>query len=564
MDNDSASLKSMTTNPTKESRLSQRYQSWQALQSERDFWNNHTLLEAFNNSPQRAQQFSLETEHFYFDFSKNHLREETLYALNALADEAELSKHISAFFNGEKVNHTEDRKALHMALRSPSNDTEEEKAVHDVLWQMGKFIDQVHSDTWVGFKDQPITDVVNIGIGGSDLGARMVVNALEPFQLPHTKVHFVTNVDGADISSCLTDLNPATTLFIVASKTFTTLETLTNANTAKQWLLDSGCSEDFIDHHFVAITTNLEKAAEFGIPEKNIFTMWDWVGGRYSLWSAIGLPIALAVGMKQFKQLLAGANQMDEHFKTAPIRENLPALLGLITFWYTQFWQSTSQAILPYNNVLSHFPAFLQQLDMESLGKQVDREGEKVDYPTGIVVWGTEGTNGQHSFHQLLHQGTQIIPADFIVCRRAQTKLPEHQRELFACCLSQSQALMAGKSLAQAKQEILASGKDEGYANWLAPHKVIPGNRPSNTLMLDELTPESLGALIAAYEHKVFTLSVLLNVNPFDQWGVELGKQLGKPISQAIQSILENERSDNFGDLDGSTQLLIDRFTKKA
>jgi len=541
-------------------KLSDYYSNWEKLVREQERWTDRTLLDEFESDPHRATAFSRTFENLFIDFSKNHLTDSSFQLLLDIAQEAKLSEKIESLFNGDIVNTTEERKALHVALRSPNNESLEEQAVQETLAKMTKFVDKIHTDTWLGFSDEPIKDIVHIGIGGSDLGPRMVTAALKPFQLPHTKVHFVANIDGADIDSILSPLSADTTLFIVASKSFTTLETLENALTAREWLTNNGCKEDGIAKHFVSITANVAKAIEFGIDESNLFPMWDWVGGRYSLWSAIGLPIALSIGMKQFKQLLTGAHKMDEHFRNAPAQENLPVIQALIAFWYGQFWNASSQVFLPYNHLLEFFPAFLQQLDMESLGKSTSLDGNKIDYSTGLVVWGTEGTNGQHSFHQLLHQGTQLIPADFIVCTKAQHKLTHHQEHLYACCLSQSQALMTGKTFEQAKKELVDSGLSEEKANDLAQHKVVPGNRPSTSIVMKELTPESLGSLIAMYEHKVFTLSVLLNINAFDQWGVELGKQLGTPIHKAL--IASKDGADSEMKFDSSTQQLIDLFNQ--
>ncbi|MGI1679768.1 MAG: glucose-6-phosphate isomerase [Cellvibrionaceae bacterium] len=545
----------------KTAKLSDYYASWEKLIRERERWNDRTLLDEFGSDPSRASAFSRSFDHLFIDFSKNHLTESSFQLLLTLAQEAKLPEKIEALFQGDIVNTTEERKALHVSLRSPNSETEEELAVQETLVKMSKFVDEIHTDTWVGFSGKPIKDVVHIGIGGSDLGPRMVVNALQPYQLPHTKVHFVANIDGADIDSVISPLSAETTLFIVASKSFTTLETLENALTAREWLTSNGCEKGDVTKHFVSITANISKAIEFGISEDNLFPMWDWVGGRYSLWSAIGLPIALSIGMKGFKKLLTGANKMDEHFRNAPPQENLPIIQALIAFWYSHFWSASSQVILPYNHLLEFFPAFLQQLDMESLGKSANLDGKKIDYPTGLVIWGTEGTNGQHSFHQLLHQGTQLIPADFIVCKKAQHKLTHHHEHLFACCLSQSQALMTGKSFEQAKKELIEGGASEKKSNELAHHKIVPGNRPSTSIVMDELTPESLGSLIAMYEHKVFTLSVLLNINAFDQWGVELGKQLGTPIHSALTASSETEEASDMK-FDSSTQQLIDFFKK--
>ena len=531
--------------------LSQRYSAFQSLQTHQQLFTTQKLTTLFDQDSQRANNFYKQAVGLGIDFSKNFITADTLSLFEQLLTQANFGELRAAMFNGEIVNHTEQRKVLHVALRSPNQHTEEEKAVHAALAKISDFVTAIHSQQWHGFSGKPITDVVNIGIGGSDLGPRMVCQALEPFQQDGLRCHFVANIDGADLHLQLKNLDPETTLFIIASKSFTTLETLENGKSARTWLMKSGCASQDVGKHFVAITANNEKAVAFGIEENNCFPMWDWVGGRYSLWSAIGLPIALSVGMDNFRALLAGAHAMDQHFLTAPVSENLPALQALLVFWYTQHWGARSQAILPYNHHLGFFPAYLQQLEMESLGKSCDRDGNPTNYQTGIVVWGTEGTNGQHSFHQLLHQGTQLIPADFIVCKKALHPFANHQQHLVANCLAQSQALMCGKSLQQAKQELLSAGMSEPDADQLAPHKIIAGNRPSTTIVLEELNPETLGALIALYEHKVFTLSVLYNINAFDQWGVELGKQLSGPIYSAL--INKNITSD----IDSSSQHLI-------
>jgi len=537
--------------------LNSRFPSWQALSKKRQEWNKKTLADEFKKDEARANTFSLSACDLFLDYSKNHIDTETFDLLIQLTGEAKLKEKINALFSGEKINNTENRKVLHTALRSPKTSSEEERAVHGTLEKMAVFAEQVHNESWRGFTGKPIKNVVNIGIGGSDLGPRMVTAALLPFHLPQLKLHFVANIDGADIASCLADLAPETTLFVLASKSFTTLETLENAKTARRWLKKSGCEDGDIAKHFVSITSNIKAATEFGIHADNIFPMWDWVGGRYSLWSAIGLPIALAIGFDKFNLLLSGAHEMDEHFRNAEAKNNLPVIQAVLTFWYNQFWGAQSQVILPYNNLLKFFPAFLQQLDMESLGKSVDRDGNTIDYPTGMIIWGSEGANGQHSFHQLLHQGNRCIPADFIINKHSRYDLESQQEHLIACCLSQSQALLQGKSLEQARQELLDEGYDEKQAEEIAKHKVIPGNRASNTLVMEELSPKNLGALIALYEHKVFVLSVLSNTNAFDQWGVELGKQLSGPIVSALR----NQR-EGMEQLDASTRQLVDRLSQ--
>lgn len=540
--------------------LSQHLPHWETLSGHKKAWNS-TIKELFQLDPHRAEHYSLTVGPLLLDYSKTHLNETTLKHLLALAEDCQLGQAIQDLLSGKHVNNTEDRPAWHTALRQKL-DTEAaltpvQEEIRATKAQMAAFVQKLHSGHWHGHSGKTITDIVNIGIGGSDLGPRMVCKALSDFHLPQVKVHFIANIDGAEIYHTLKQLKPATTLFIVASKSFTTLETLENAKAARQWIVSDGCSISKLKHHFVAISTNLKNAIEFGIDEENIFPMWDWVGGRYSLWSAIGLPIALAVGWQAFEELLDGAAHMDEHFATAPLKHNMPVLLAFITFWYSQCWGAKSQAVLPYSHLLQRFPDFLQQLDMESLGKSVNRQGKAVAYPTGLALWGTEGSNGQHSFHQLFHQGTETIPLDFITILRENHPYPNQHQQLLASCLSQSQALLEGKTLAQAKQELAESGLPKAEVERLAPHKVISGDRPSNTLVLEQLTPRSLGHLIALYEHKVYVLSVLLNINPFDQWGVELGKELSTAISAAVQS------GKLPGHWDSSTRRLAERMLKR-
>lgn len=512
------------------------------------------LLSLFKQNPQRAEEFSLSVGKLWMDYSKNHLTEAVLDDLCQMAANKGLPQAIDDLMSGKKVNHTEGRAAWHTALRQPEDPTED-KLIAQTLGKMGHFVEQLKSQSWKGYTGKPISTVVNIGIGGSDLGPRMVSQGLVEFQMTQPEVLFIANIDGADLMDTIAELNPETTLFIIASKSFSTLETLNNGLSARQWALTAGCPKEELYKHFVAISSNIEAASEFGIAEENIFPMWDWVGGRYSLWSAIGLPIALSIGMDNFKALLAGAHQMDQHFATAPLNQNMPVLAALISYFYSQYWGATTHAVLPYAQRLSRLPAYLQQLDMESLGKSVNRAGVSVNYPTGSVIWGTEGTNGQHSFHQLLHQGTQLIPVDFIAVKQPMSSLKEQHDQLLACCISQSQALLQGKTLAQAIQELRDQGLSTEEAASLAPHKVIPGNRPNNFILMEDLSPESLGALIAFYEHKVYATGVLLDLNPFDQWGVELGKQLGGPLYKALSEGEVNAAWDS------STQSIISKVS---
>jgi glucose-6-phosphate isomerase len=492
------------------------------------------LKALFAQDADRFARFSCEAAGILLDYSKNLLTDEIRAQLLTLAHNAGVQDAIAAMFRGDVINNTEQRQVLHVALRSPKRATPQEQAVHATLDRMEAFVNEVATGTWLGFDGRPITDVVNIGIGGSDLGPAMVYEALAPFHLAQLRCHFVSNVDPVHLEQTLMRLDASTTLFVIASKTFTTLETMLNANAARAWLLQRGADEAALVKHFVAVSANVERAAAFGIDADNIFPMWDWVGGRYSLWSAIGLPVALGIGMTHFRTLLEGAHAMDEHFRAAPFAKNLPVILALLHVWYANFLCAESQVVLPYAQNLHLFPAFLQQLDMESLGKSVDRNGDRLGSPSGAIVWGSAGTNGQHSFHQLLHQGTHLIPADFIAVVQSATGNREQQRQLLANCFAQGQALMDGKTLEQATAELSAQGLSDDAADALAPHKVVPGNRPSNTLLLRKLTPATLGALVALYEHKVYVQSIVLGINAFDQWGVELGKALSSDVYSAI------------------------------
>jgi glucose-6-phosphate isomerase len=456
--------------------------------------------------------------------------------LLALARQTDVEGWRDRMFAGARINVTEDRAVLHVALRNRSNrpimvDGEDVMpAVNGVLDQMRAFSEQVRGGAWRGHRGDAITDVVNIGIGGSDLGPLMVCEALKPYHRPDLRPHFVSNVDAAHLVHTLAKLEPARTLFIVASKTFTTQETMTNAGSARAWLVEHLGSEAAVARHFVAVSTNAEAVRAFGIDPANMFGFWDWVGGRYSLWSAIGLPIALAVGMARFEELLAGAHAMDEHFRTTPLERNLPVLLGVLGVWYRDFLGAASHAVLPYDQHLHRFPAYLQQGDMESNGKSVRRDGLPVDYPTGPIIWGEPGTNGQHAFYQLIHQGTELIPADFIAAAESQTPLGDHHEKLLANFFAQTEALMRGKTADEARAELAAEGLTGAALEALLPHKVFEGNRPTNSILYRKLTPTTLGRLIALYEHKIFTQGVIWNINSFDQWGVELGKQLAKAI----------------------------------
>lgn len=532
--------------------------AWRALQRHRSVAASFQLGDLFESQADRYEALSFSGAGIFADFSKNLINTETLTLLTDLAEEVNLGAHIDALFSGQQVNLTEKRPALHTALRSSNPHTAGYEAeVASATAQMERFVAAVYSGEFRGFGGDPITDVVNIGIGGSDLGPQMVTEALAVFNTGVVRSHFVSNVDATDLNSTLAALNPATTLFVVASKTFSTLETLTNAATARSWLLQWANDDKAIAHHFVAVTTNIEKATAFGVAPDSVFPLWDWVGGRYSLWSAIGLPIALAVGVDGFHQLRAGAAAMDRHFATAPFSENLPVLLGLIGIWYSNFWDAHSHAVLPYDHYLRLFPKYLQQLEMESNGKRARVAGGEVEVNTGTVIWGEAGTNGQHSFHQLLHQGSQFVPVDFIAVLTTHHPVGEHHGLLLANCLAQSRALMMGKTLAEAQAEFAAMGYSDSEIAMFAPHKVMLGNRPSTTLVLDELSPTTLGALIALYEHKVYVQSVIWGINAFDQWGVELGKQL----CHEIYDVMRQRQPSSV--VDPSTAGLIQRYHKK-
>jgi len=514
--------------------------AWQSLRDHQAALAPLHLRDLFRSDPHRFDRFCAEGGGLFLDFSKHRLVDDTLNLLSVLADQAGLAVRRDAMFSGAPINLTEGRAVLHTALRNRSSTpvlvdgVDVMPGIRDVLARMRAFSDGVRSGSIAGHTGQPIRDVVNLGIGGSDLGPLMACEALEPYARPDLRVHFVSNVDGAHLGRVLKRLDPATTLFIVASKTFTTQETLANARSARTWLVAGMGGDAAVASHFAALSTNLQGTAAFGIPDERVFEFWDWVGGRYSLWSAIGLSIALYVGMDNFDALLDGAHAMDEHFRSEPWPRNLPAIMGLLGIWYRDFWGAATHAVLPYDQSLHRFAAHLQQLDMESNGKRVDLQGRAIAYPTGPVIWGEPGTNGQHAFFQHLHQSTDWTPCDFILPLRTHYAMGDHHRMLMANCLAQSQALMQGRTLEEAHAELLAQGLEPGAAQALAPHKVFPGNRPSSTLLVPQLTPHALGALIALYEHKVFVQGTIWNVNSFDQWGVELGKVLAGRILQDL------------------------------
>ena len=531
--------------------------AWKALQTHHASVRDTHLRTLFAQDPGRAERFTLDAVGLHLDYSKHRITPETLQLLLRLADESGLRARIDAMFRGERINTTEGRAVLHVALRAPREqrlllDGEDVVAkVHAVLDRMHAFAERVRGGDWRGHTGARIRNVVNLGIGGSDLGPVMACEALRHYADRSLTFRFVSNVDPTDFAEATHGLDPAQTLFIVASKTFTTLETMSNARAARQWCLRTLGDERAIAKHFVAVSTNADEVARFGIDPSNMFEFWDWVGGRYSLWSAIGLSIALVVGMDRFEELLEGAHGMDEHFRSAPLEGNMPVILALIGIWHVNFLGCPTHAVLPYDQYLHRLPAFLQQLDMESNGKRVDRDGRTVDYATGPVLWGEPGTNGQHAFFQLLHQGTQVVPADFIAAVEGHHALGDHHRLLLANCLAQTQALAFGKTEPEALAELLGQGMHSDAARRLAPYKAFPGNRPTSTILLDRLTPANLGALIALYEHKVFVQGAVWNIDSFDQWGVELGKQLAGRVAGAL------ERGSPASDMDASTAGLV-------
>jgi len=516
--------------------------SWKALQANYDAVSQLHLRDIFAKDPERFNKFTVQFNDMLLDFSKNRITEETFALLLKLAQDANLNTWIEKMFSGEKINTTEGRAVLHLALRNRSDrpifvdGKDVMPDVRRVLEQMRIFTESVRSGEWKGFTGEAITDVVNIGIGGSDLGPYMVTEALKPYGKPGFNVHFVSNVDGTHIAETLKKLNPKTTLFVVASKTFTTQETITNAISAKNWFLETAKQTDAIAKHFVAISTNAKAVAEFGIDTKNMFEFWDWVGGRYSLWSAIGLSIALFIGMDGFEALLTGAYEMDEHFRSTSFEKNIPVILALLGVWYNNFFGAESHAVLPYDQYLHRLPAYLQQGDMESNGKSISRENEKVNYATGPIIWGEPGTNGQHAFYQLIHQGTKLIPADFLAPIHSQNPIGEHHPALLSNFFAQTEALMKGKTPEEARAELEKAGLQGEAVAALLPHKVFEGNKPTNSILFEKLTPKMLGSLIAMYEHKIFVQGVIWNVNSYDQWGVELGKQLAKVILPELKS----------------------------
>ena len=536
--------------------------AWKTLTEHSQTLKTKKISALFEEEKGRFELFSINAAGIFLDFSKNILTKETFSLLLKLAEEHDLKNWIKKMFSGEKINITENRSVLHIALRNRSNSpiTVEGKDImpdiNRVLNRIRNFSDSVRNGTWKGYSEKKITDIVNVGIGGSNLGPAMAVEALTPYTDPKLKLHFVSNVDGTHIAETVKKLNPETTLFIIASKTFTTLETMTNAKTARGWFLKTAKDEAFIAKHFVAVSTNRTAVEKFGIDPENMFEFWDWVGGRYSMWSAIGLSIVLAVGMDNFEKFLSGAHEMDNHFKTADFENNIPVVLALIGILYNNFFGFETHALLPYDQYLRRLAAYVQQLDMESNGKHLQKDGTKIDTSTGPIIWGEPGTDGQHAFYQLIHQGTKKVPADFLAPVNTHNKIGEHHTLLLANFFAQTEALMNGKTEEQVIEELKESGFDEGQIKKIAPHKVFEGNRPSNSIMFKQLDPKTLGALIAMYEHKVFVQGIIWNICSFDQWGVELGKQLANRI------IPELKDTEEVTSHDPSTNGLINYYKK--
>jgi glucose-6-phosphate isomerase len=534
--------------------------AWKALEVHLKEIKSVEMKDLFDEDDQRFDKFSVKFNGILLDYSKNKINEKTISLLLDLAKEMNVTAWTEKMFAGEKINFTEKRAVLHTALRNRSNKpvffegNDVMPEINKVLNQMKSFCEAIRGGAWKGFTGKPISDVVNIGIGGSDLGPFMVTEALKPYSKSGLNAHFVSNVDGTHIAEVLKKVNPETTLFIIASKTFTTQETLANAETAKAWFLNSAKDEKHVAKHFAALSTNAKAVAAFGIDTANMFEFWDWVGGRYSLWSAIGLSIALNIGFENFEELLLGAHEMDEHFRTTPFEQNLPVILAVLGVWYNNFFEAQSHAILPYDQYMHRFAAYFQQGDMESSGKFVTRDGEEVDYQTGPIIWGEPGTNGQHAFYQLIHQGTKLIPADFIAPIVSQNPIGEHHTLLLSNYFAQTEALMKGKTTEEAKAELEKSGVTGDELANLLPHKVFKGNRPTNSILFKKLTPKVLGSLIAMYEHKIFVQGMIWNINPYDQWGVELGKQLAKVILPELYS------EDKISSHDSSTNGLINYF----
>jgi glucose-6-phosphate isomerase len=536
--------------------------AWKDLENHFSEIREKHMKELFSDDNNRFENFSYRFNDILVDCSKNIITSETLKLLMNLAHEVELGDAINKMFSGDKINSTEDRSVLHVALRNKSGDpiysegTDVMPEVNAVLEQMKNFSNRLISGKWKGYTGKDITDIVNIGIGGSDLGPYMVTEALKPYKMPNIRVHYVSNVDGTHIAETLKKINPETSLFIIASKTFTTQETMTNAMTAKEWFLEKARDEREVARHFVALSTNEAKVREFGIDPSNMFRFWDWVGGRYSLWSSIGLSIACSIGYDRFDELLEGAYEMDQHFLNSSFEKNIPVVLALIGIWYNNFFGAETEAILPYDQYMHRFPAYFQQGNMESNGKCVDRTGKKVAYQTGPIIWGEPGTNGQHAFYQLIHQGTKLIPCDFLAPAMSHNPTGDHHQKLLSNFFAQTEALMMGKTEDEVVKELRSLGKSDEEINALKPFKVFDGNKPTNSILFKKLTPKTLGSLIAMYEHKIFVQGVIWNIFSFDQWGVELGKQLANQILPELQG------DEPVSSHDGSTNGLINEYKK--
>ncbi len=536
--------------------------AWQALSDHFQSMEGTHMKSLFGEDSSRFEKFSLTFEDILLDFSKNIITEETMRLLRDLAEECQLPAAINSMFSGEKINETEGRAVLHIALRNLSGDSIEVDGadvmpdVNGVLAKMEAFTTQLHSGAWKGYTGKGITDIVNIGIGGSDLGPVMVTEALKPYWKEGMNVHYVSNVDGTHIAETLKTVSPETTLFMIASKTFTTQETMTNAHSARSWFLETAKDEEHIKKHFVALSTNRSQVEAFGIDPENMFGFWDWVGGRYSLWSAIGLSIASVIGFDNFKEVLRGGHEMDQHFRTAALANNLPVTLALIGLWYNNFFGAQTEAILPYDQYMHRFAAYFQQGNMESNGKYVGRDGQKVGYETGPIIWGEPGTNGQHAFYQLIHQGTKMIPCDFLAPAVSHNPIGDHHPKLLSNFFAQTEALMAGKTEAEVVAELEAAGKSAEEIAYLKPFKVFEGNKPTNSILFKQLTPYVLGNLIAMYEHKIFVQGVIWNILSFDQWGVELGKQLAKKILPELTG------DEDIASHDSSTNGLINAYKR--
>ncbi|NQT22909.1 MAG: glucose-6-phosphate isomerase [Candidatus Omnitrophica bacterium] len=535
---------------------------WKNLKTHYQAMKNMSMGEMFKKDHARVTKLSLKFDNILFDYSKNIINDKTMRLLIKLAREADLKSSIEKMFTGEKINETEDRSVLHVALRNRANTPiysdgrNVMPAINEVLDQMKRFSNKVISGSWKGYTGKRITDVVNIGIGGSNLGPRMVFEALRPYKKPHINVHYVSNVDGTQIVETLKKLNPESTLFMIASKSFTTQETMTNAKTARQWFLRKAKKNVYIKKHFVAMSTSEERVREFGIDPAHMFVFWNWVGGRYSVWSAIGLSICCGLGFERFVELLEGAQAMDRHFRKTPLEENIPVIMALIGIWYNNFFSAETHAILPYDQYMRHFPVYLQQVDMESNGKHTDRRGLEIPYQSGPVVWGQPGTDGQHAFFQLIHQGTKIVPCDFLAPLISHNPVGDHHKILISNCIAQTEALMNGKTEKEVVEELKVQGKSAEEIKRIAPFKIFKGNRPTNTIFFKKLTPRTLGSLMAMYEHKIFTQGLIWDIYSFDQWGVELGKQLA---SKVLKEIKGNKKTSSH---DSSTNALIKVFMK--